>query len=241
MPDYVQSLWLGPRLSTMERLCINSFLRNGIGYRLYAYEDIEGVPDATTVLDANKIIPASEIPCYRSSRPEGDRSTFSNAFRYKLLLEQGGIWVDTDVACLRPFTLDDPYRFQISKNLDGTTFIESALIKVPPDSELMQVCCRSAAKLKGATFAWGSLGPQLLQQQVEHLRLASFTRTDLFVPICWEETEQFCSMSLKARWRFHRSKAPLVHFCNEMWRLAGRDKNRRYPGSIYSALQERYL
>jgi hypothetical protein len=73
MADVIQTMWIGPRLSVMEQLCIRSFLRNGHPFHLYAYEDIEGVPEGTVVLDGNEILPASRI------------------------------FLDTDMVCLAPF------------------------------------------------------------------------------------------------------------------------------------------
>ena len=57
----------------------------------------------------------------RAIPDSGSLAAFSNLFRYKLLLERGGWWVDTDVICLRPFRVRDelviasePVKFSIS-------------------------------------------------------------------------------------------------------------------------------
>ena len=97
----VQSLWIGDSLPAMQRLSISSFLRNGHGYHLYSYNDIDGVPPGTTVKDAATILPRDSIFFYQTGFGKGSYSAFSNLFRYKLLLERGGWWVDTDVVCLR--------------------------------------------------------------------------------------------------------------------------------------------
>ena len=57
-------------------------------------------------------------------------SGFSNFFRYKLLLERGGWWVDADMVCLRPFAFDKEHVFasEVSK---GVTCVSSGAIRAP--------------------------------------------------------------------------------------------------------------
>ena len=106
--NLIQGLWIGPRLSVMERLSIASFLHHGHDYRLYTYGPVEGLPAGAVLEDARSILPESMIFQYRE---HASFAGFSNYFRYKLLLERGGWWVDTDTVCLRPFDFDEPYVF----------------------------------------------------------------------------------------------------------------------------------
>src|SRR5215213_329764 len=108
MMDLLQTLWIGPRLSAMEQLSIQSFLRHGHELHLYTYGDVEGVPRGTVLRDANEILPRERIFVYRDFPSV---SGFSNFFRYKLLLERGGWWVDADMVCVRPFDFDSPHVF----------------------------------------------------------------------------------------------------------------------------------
>src|ERR1043165_6249395 len=101
--DPIQCLWIGPRLSAMEQLCINSFLRHGHEGHLYADGGGDARPAGTVVRDGREILPAERIFFYSDhDSPSG----FANFFRYKLLLDRGGWWVDTDMVCLRPFDFD---------------------------------------------------------------------------------------------------------------------------------------
>ena len=101
--DVFQSLWIGNRLSSMELLSIESFLHFGYQYHLYCYQPIENVPQGVQVRDANEILPESEIFLHRGIFGAGSPALFSDIWRYKLLHERGGWWVDTDVVCVRPF------------------------------------------------------------------------------------------------------------------------------------------
>src|SRR5437870_1345057 len=96
----VQGLWIGPELSVMEQLSVASFMRNGHEYHLYVYDDVKNIPAGTVIKDASEILPASRIFQYKHFPTYAG---FSNFFRYKLLLERGGWWIDTDTVCLKPF------------------------------------------------------------------------------------------------------------------------------------------
>ena len=52
----VQSLWIGPSLSNLEKLSISSFIKNGHDFHLYAHEPVEGIPPGTTLKDGNDIL-----------------------------------------------------------------------------------------------------------------------------------------------------------------------------------------
>src|SRR4051812_44012710 len=92
----------------MEQLAIRSFLHHGHEFRLYTYQPVENLPPGTVELDAAEILPASAI---FESASHKTFAGFSNFFRYKLLLEKGGWWVDSDVVCLVPFDFPTPYVF----------------------------------------------------------------------------------------------------------------------------------
>jgi mannosyltransferase OCH1-like enzyme len=84
----------------MEQLCIASFLHHGHSFHLYVYQDTAGIPAGTVVLDGNTILPADRIFTYREHKTYAG---FANFFRYKLLLEKGGWFVDADTICVKPF------------------------------------------------------------------------------------------------------------------------------------------
>ena len=92
-------------------LCVKSFIDHGHEYDLYSYDSV-AVPDGVRVLDANEILPRSEIFFYRQGDAKGSVAAFANMFRYRLLMLRGGWWVDTDVLCLS------------SKAPEGEIFIE---------------------------------------------------------------------------------------------------------------------
>src|SRR5579862_9281216 len=127
----IQGLWVGSSLSAMERLCISSFLKHGHIFRLFVYEPVTGIPPGTEVHDAKLILPASAIFRYAN----GSLAGFSNFFRYKLLLERGGWWVDLDTVCLKYFDFEDDYVFASHLQKDGNSIVCCGMIKAPPQSQ----------------------------------------------------------------------------------------------------------
>ena len=115
--DVIQGLWIGDHLSTMEQLSIASFLDHGHEYHLYVYQPVSNVPTGTSVKDAYEILPESMIFQYRK---HPSYAGFANFFRYKLLLDVGGWWVDTDTVCLRPFDFASDYVFSSEPTKAGT-------------------------------------------------------------------------------------------------------------------------
>src|SRR5712692_1793699 len=104
----IQGLWIGSRLSAMEELSIRSFMAHGHEYHLYTYGQVENVPEGTVLRNANEIISFEKLFKYRDY---DSYSGFSNHFRYKLLLQNGGWWADLDLICLRPFDFKAEYVF----------------------------------------------------------------------------------------------------------------------------------
>src|SRR4051812_10885773 len=90
----INGLWIG-QLSPLEQLCIRSFIVQGHPYHLYTYDALDNVPAGVTLQDAGQILPKSLIFRNQLGKGKGSVAAFSDLFRYKLLLERGGWWVDT--------------------------------------------------------------------------------------------------------------------------------------------------
>lgn len=248
---FVQSLWIGNALSMMERLCISSFLKNGHEFHLYVYNEVKGIPDGTIIKDANTILSVDKIFKYKQ---HDSYAGFSNIFRYKLLLEKGNIWTDTDVICLRPFDYQSEYVFanELVKKKKGSadqkkSKVASCVIKAPSDCEIMQYCYDTSASRDPQSLIWGEIGPDLLTHAVEkYSQQSSIVKPTDICPVNWWNYKRLVSDSLlvgvveKLRLFYHHSHA--IHLWNEMWRRNGIDKNGHVPPySIYRQLGNRYL
>jgi hypothetical protein len=220
----------------MELMSIRSFLRHGHKYELYAYEPIENLPAGAVARDANEILPATRIFQYTDFK---SYAGFSNYFRYKLLLERGEWWVDTDVICLRPFEFATPFVFA-SEMIPGGAVPASAVIKAPARSEAMAYAWRVCDSKDPAKLKWGETGPRLVAQLIASFSLGEYLHPPgVFCPLGCHDWEDV----LKAGQDFgFCERSASIHLWNEMWRRESRDKDGGYPRDCYYArLQERYL
>jgi hypothetical protein len=237
----VQGLWVGSRLSAMEQASIASFLANGHEYHLYCYGDIEGAPRGVVLKDGNAILPESRLFPYSDGFARGSYAAVSNAFRYKLLLERGGWWVDTDVVCLRPFDLTDE-RLWASERADPPRdlIVSTCVIKAPPGDPLMAWAWERCQEVDVTNVTFGQLGPRLLQAGLDALGAHRFMRPHtFFCPIPFYEWARVLDPADQC---LFGPEVYGVHLWNQMWSANRVDKDAAFPaGSLFERLKQRYL
>jgi hypothetical protein len=259
----VQFLWIGPELSTLERLSLASFLHHGHEVHLYAYDDVRNTPDGAVLKDAAAVISRDDIFTHtrRAKTGKGSYAGFANLFRYELLHRSGGWWADTDVICLRPLDFHEEHCF--GHQADGA--INNALVKAAKDSELTRLLVKCARRphggmpwqplLKRVTrrakqlrrrrhrgdLRWGQTGPDLFTKVVEHLGLERYAQPrHVFYPVAYDEWELLFDADPRGAERVRGSHA--VHIWNEMLRRAGIDKNGTFAaGSLAERWKAEYL
>ena len=236
MNRIIQGLWVGPELSVMEQLSVSSFFHQGHQYHLYVYGDVKKIPAGAVVKDGNEILPASRIFQYKQ---QASYSGFSNFFRYKLLLERGGWWVDTDTICLKPFDFSEEYVFS-SEMAMGQEFINSGICKAPAGSEVMAYAWGVCEKKDPSELVWGETGPRLIAAAVSEFSLERYKQPpEVFCPLGYADWKKVLEPGANLKLS-ERSYA--IHLWNERWRDACQDKNASYPEDcLYEQLKRRYL
>lgn len=224
-------MWIGDQLSTMEQLCINSFLQNGHEFHLYIYDDVQNIPQGAIIKDANKILSSDKIfldDC-------NGVASFADWFRYKLLYEHGGWWVDMDAVCLKYFDVKDDYCFAT----EGVDCITNGFIKSPAKSEYLEDMLNYIEQNLNRTVIRGEFGPRLLGCILSQYESQDYIQSsDLFCPIYWENVNQLIDPSTVV----FSHKTLAVHLWNEMWRREGINKDAVYHhDSIYETLKRKYL
>jgi len=141
----VHGLWIGKTLSNIEILTMKSFMKHGHDFYLWVYDEIvTPIPAGVVVKDAAEIIPRRQVFCYKKHNQwgegKGSYAGFSDIFRYKLLYEYGGWWVDMDIVLLKPLDFTEPYVF---RNHDKLPVVGNVL-KCPKGSKLMLDCYNKA-------------------------------------------------------------------------------------------------
>ena len=236
-------LWIGPRLSALERLSIASFLAHGHPVRLFTYGDVEGVPEGVEHHDAREVLPAGQVFTYAAGFGKGSFAAFADMFRYKLLLDHGGIWCDTDIVCLHPFEFAGDYmiaRERIPPHLAATGASEKlnpCVLKAPRNSRVMLECYAICTELDKNSIEWGDIGPDLVTKRFARHRLDDFSEPPAtFCPVDWWEVDKLVAP------RFGEPPgARAVRFWNDIWAHNALDKDATYPAdSLYETLKRRY-
>ena len=235
MNEIVQGLWIGSQLSRMEQLSISSFLKSGHEYHLYIYDDVKNIPQGTVVKNGGEILPASLVFQYKEHK---SYSGFSNLFRYKLLLEKGGWWVDSDLVCLKPFDFVEDYVFS-SEQACGQQLINCGAIKAPAGSDVLAFAWDTARGKDPTKLVWGEIGPKLLGQAVREFSLERYVQPcDVFCPIGYADWADILD---PAATKDFGGTTYAVHLWNEFWRRNGQNKNKRYdPKCLYEKLNRAF-
>lgn len=176
----VNGLWIGRQLSDIELLTINSFLHHGHTFTIWTYEDIDNVPNQVIVKDANEIIGKDKVFKYPEDSKlkwgKGSYAGFSDIFRYKLLYEKGGWWVDMDLTCLKPFDFEDEYFFRSHWKYK----VVGNAMKCPKGSRLMLDCYnQSREEVRADNLNWHK-PIEILNQHIRKLNLLKYRHRGLF-------------------------------------------------------------
>ena len=241
MYDIVQSLWIGGTvLSNVERLAITSFLQNGHAFHLYTYEPIENIPEGTTVKNANEIIPQSKAFTVPLAHITNCYSSFSDFFRWKLILDRGGWWVDLDLVCLKPFSGFGEYVFSGGQGKPGSDdCIASGWFKAPKKSPIMQWGWDKCQDMNPKTMSWGQAGPPLLTEAVHRFGfLKDILPLRTFCPIHYRE---FPAAWLTPNAPSLPADVYAIHFFTSQWRIKGIDKDGVYSETcLYEQLKRKF-
>jgi mannosyltransferase OCH1-like enzyme len=232
----VQGLWIGPELSRLEQLSIASFLHHGHDYHLYVYDRVGNIPAGVTINNGNEILPASSIFQYQK---QASYAGFANFFRYKLLLERGGWWVDTDLVCLKPFDFPAEHVFA-TEVCEGREVVNSGIIKAPAGSPVMDYAWSVCRQKDPQQLVWGETGPKLMQEAVGRFAMERCCQPhSVFCPLAYYEWQQVLEPDADD---LIDDRSYAIHLWNEMWRKTSQDKNASYDEQcLFERLKQRYL
>jgi hypothetical protein len=256
----IKTLWIGSSLSPLEQLSLSSFIANGHRVELFVYDDVANIPDGTIIRDANEILSENKIFEYRSAK---SYAGFANWFRYEMLYREGGVWVDTDVVCLKKFDFMDSFfagyyssemvnnavlgaipELEICKFLAST--VENPNAFLPFDTWKQKRKKLTRRLLTGnarSALKWGETGPLGLTRALRHFDLTEHVKpVTAFYPItpsCWATI--FDETYPNTESYFPDTYA--IHLWNEkMRRKDGFDKHTKFAdGSLIEYLKRKYL
>ncbi len=230
----IQSLWVGTTLSRIEQLSIKSFLAHGHSYHLYCYSSLSGVPAGVTVHDASEILEQDLVFASHG----GSYAMFADMFRYKLLYERGGYWVDTDIVCLQPFDFPHEHLIATEREPDGSVQPTNCVLKAPRGSSFMHRCYETCRDQDIAHLPWGATGPGLVKQLVPEFALTpALVAPHVFCPAPWFDLNVICSTGYTVK-QFRNSHA--IHLWLNRWQQEGKSPNQVHSDSLFEQLWQMF-
>jgi hypothetical protein len=244
----VHTVWIGGKLGLMERLTIKLLQSHGHQVLLWAYDEPEGVPEGTVLRDASEIMAASTIFRY-TGKPVpllpnggiGSLSHWSDQFQLRLLNKEGGIYLQLDVACLKPLNFSKKYAFAPHYLPRGKWpflihDIAAFVMKCPVGSPFTAKCASALSSQINAetigTLEWES---SMMEIGVQHRKSFLFPSRYLLNP------KSFMDLGCRSDGPFFEATAIpedliMIHWSNA---TQVERKNDPIPGSVYHQLLKR--
>ncbi len=205
----IGSLWIGEELGWLEQICLMSFVEHGHEVTLFATSPaLRGLPPGVQLRDANEIFPCQTIVRDPKS---GSPALHADMFRYAMLAQTDLIWVDTDVLCLQPLLVHEPYLF----GFEDKNTVNNAVLRLPKESSTLRKLLRYRPDTRGyppffstrrkikywlksggrpphiSRWPWGSIGPKGLTHFLRASgEIAHARPVEAFYPLHYHDVTQ---------------------------------------------------
>ena len=132
--DLITTLWVGEELPRIPRLCLKSHLDHGFHMQLYVYphlfKDENKVPAGCEIKNAEDILPSCMLYKQKSFN---SWAPFVDMWRLAYALKHGGVIMDLDFICLRPWTPSEHWGYR-----EAGERVIFGLMNFPAKHQLMQ-------------------------------------------------------------------------------------------------------
>ncbi|GLH78708.1 hypothetical protein SSBR45G_36170 [Bradyrhizobium sp. SSBR45G] len=141
---------------------MRSAVLRGHRFELFTYDEDIRAPAWVARRDAREILPASRVLVYRNGIGAGSPALHANVFRYEMMHQLGGWWVDLDMLVLRA----DLPRGDEFYACDPRGVVLTGVLRFPAGSPLLAEAIRRCQEVGEDTAAWGQTGPELITDLV---------------------------------------------------------------------------
>jgi hypothetical protein len=210
----INSLWIGDRLGEVNAACLRSFIRHGYRVVLHCYDRPVDTPKGVELFQASKLMKPEEIVRHKT----GSLTLSSDIYRYRILREGMGIYVDADIYCLRPLP-EDEYLMGFERD----DHVNNAVLRIPPNSKLLTDILQASENphfippskkrsrrmighlrraigfpIHVSNRGWGVIGPRLITYLVRRDGLQDIVQPiDVLYPLHFENTSLLFSRGLR--------------------------------------------
>jgi hypothetical protein len=184
---------------------------------VFSYDLNLKVPDWIVVRNATEILPRERV--LRPLGEEGRVAIHANLFRYALLNQLGGWWVDPDVLLLNAEMPSDDI-FLGGPNVFG--LVPTGALRFPAGHPLLAEAIAQTELLGDSLEAWASAGSALLTTLVERHGLGeSFRSRQPLGPVSWFEVPNLFDPANAGELHRKCNDFCFLQLHDEVWRRAG--------------------
>lgn len=191
-------------LQPLHYASMQSYTSFGHQYKFWTYDNV-AVPAGVERCDASDIIPRSLYDLWLSLKHKRKLQNFANYFRYLLILQHGGWWVDMDFICVKKHDFTQPYVFcttaapvwpEVQSIVGPHGNIPNGLFKAPANSPFLAELIKSIDSdfYTGNSPEFGNWGAIAFTKAVYKHHLEKYQFVD-HRPICEEFSGVFAPFS----------------------------------------------
>jgi tetratricopeptide (TPR) repeat protein len=227
--DAIHCFWSGAPLAPMSQLSLQSMVRLGHPVTLYTYDNMKEmqacVPHGVVLADAETIVPRS---IYDQTVATSEIRYFSDIFRYAVLYEHGGWWLDTDIVLVKPLNFETGHVFSSQwSGVENGHVCVGDVMRAPKGSRHMANLYRMSLQrlFNEKRLEYGAVGPLLLSEYLllsdDKELLSSILPPTNFNAIDWREAELLASDGRAGFEILSDSRVTGVHLWGKMWAEKG--------------------
>ncbi|MDO8980243.1 MAG: glycosyltransferase [Afipia sp.] len=216
-PQTLRTFWHGETIGPYQLMCLKSFAASGHRVEVFSYNRSLIVPDWIRVEDAAKVLPRELV-----LRPLGEEGAFAihaNLFRYALLQQMGGWWIDPDVLLLKP---DLPPGDVFFADADVFGRVPTGVLKFPAGHGLLTEALAEIESLSDSLEDWERSGSALLTSLVGRHKLSGKIRNRVPLgPVSWFDVPDLFEPNSAERLNRLCKDFCFLHLHDDVWRRAG--------------------
>ncbi|MET4802769.1 glycosyltransferase [Bradyrhizobium sp. LB11.1] len=213
----------------MSRLSLQSMVRQGHPVKLYTYDNVGAmqarVPPGVMVVDATNLVPGA---IYQHAVLNSEIRYFSDIFRYAVLHEFGGWWLDTDIVLVKPLDFGREHVFSAQwSGVENGHVCVGDVMRAPKGSlHMANLYALSLQRLfSEKRVEYGAVGPLLLSEYLlvagdEELQ-SSILPPTTFNAIDWREVDLFAAEGRAGFDLLSDPRVTGVHLWGKMWAEKG--------------------
>jgi len=214
-PQVVQTFWHGKSMGAYQLLCLRSFADRGHQVEVFSYDRDLHLPGWIERRSAAEILPREAV-----LRPLQDHrvAIHGNLFRYALLHQRGGWWIDPDVVLLRP-DLPDANLFFAGADVFNCT--ATGALRFPKAHPIMESALEKTRAIGDAVADWEQTGAVLLTSLIRSHGLESALREPPLGPLGWFDVPDLFDAAKTDDLRQRCNSETFLQLHDDVWRRAG--------------------